>query len=150
MTMRMYTCKLCGRVSDRSFSGLCQGCYNYFHKGGRVHPLPEPGRIAYDERGYMICHICGRAYQRIGSHAREWHGMTIDEYKVQFGLCASARTTEAGYSEHMRVSALKNNMDEQLREAGKNTRIKKGETHWRKGKQVRLQEILEKRDRGKA
>lgn len=146
----MYTCKLCGRVSNQSFYGKCQSCYKYFHDGGKVHPLPEPGRIVHDERGYMICHICGRAYRRIGTHAREWHGMTIKEYKEQFGLCENARTTESGYSDHMRGLALKYHMDDQLREAGKATRIKKGDTHYRKGKPIRLQEQLEKLDRNKA
>lgn len=48
-----------------------------------------------------------------------------------------------------RENAYKYDMDKRLLEAGKSTRIKKGETDKRKNKKVRLQEILEKRNRGK-
>ena len=27
-------CKECGQYTERSYSGMCQGCYNYFRKGG--------------------------------------------------------------------------------------------------------------------
>lgn len=67
-------CPKCGKITNRSYNGMCQGCYKYFRDGGKIHPLPE---------------------------------------------------------------------------AGKSTRIKKGETDKRKNKKVRLQEILEKRNRGK-
>ena len=73
--------------------------------------------------------------------------MTIAEYKEMFGLCSNSRTTEHEYSELMRRYAIDNNMPEQLLAAGFNTRIKTGETRLRKGKQVRLQESLDKRKR---
>lgn len=53
------------------------------------------------------------------------------------------------YSQTMRENAYKYDMDKRLLEAGKSTRIKKGETDKRKNKKVRLQEVLEKRNRGK-
>lgn len=143
----MYTCSECGRLIDRSYSGMCQACYNYFRKGGTINQLPEHGRIAYDVNGKVVCHICGRAYTRLGSHIKESHGMTIAEYKEEFGLCASAKTTERTYSDMMHYNAIINKMDKQLIKAGRDTRVKKGETHLRKNKQVRLQEILDKRDR---
>ena len=139
-------CKVCGKLTPRSYSGMCQGCYNYFHRGGEIHPLPQHGRIERDSEGKVICHICGRSYTRLGSHVRESHNLSIAEYKEKFGLCTRANTTEKTYSTVMRSLALKHNMDERLRNIGKQTRIKKGDT-MRKGKQVRLQEILDKRDR---
>lgn len=145
-----YTCKFCGKVQKRSKvypNELCQGCYKYFHDGGTINPLPSRGEIARDSRGFVVCHICGRAYKRLGSHIRESHGMTIAEYKEMFGLCSNSRTTEHEYSELMRRHAIENNMPEQLLAAGFNTRIKTGETRLRKGKQVRLQESLDKRKR---
>ena len=57
--------------------------------------------------------------------------------------------TEKSYSQTMRENAYKYDMDKRLLEAGKSTRIKKGETDKRKNKKVRLQEVLEKRNRGK-
>ena len=149
----MKTCSKCGKQMtakhDIRFGDICQACYTYYHNGGTDNPIPPKGRIMHDARGCIICHICGRAYVRLGSHVRESHGMTIDEYKKKFGLCSRARTTEDSYSKTMSQNSYKYGMDKRLMEAGKSTRIKKGETRMRKGKATRLQEILEKRDRRK-
>lgn len=145
----MFVCKECGKHTDRNYSGMCQGCYIYFRKGGTVNTLPEHGRIEHDENGKVICHICGRAYVRLGSHVKESHEMSIDEYKEKFGLCRRAKTTENSYSDMMRVHADNNGMRERLLRVGESTRIKKGDTRLRKGKEVRLQEILDKQDRYK-
>lgn len=144
----MNVCKECGKIIDgKSYSGMCQGCYHYFRKGGTVNPLPQHGRIEHDATGKVICHICGRAYTRLGSHVKESHDMTIEEYKAEFGLCKRAKTTEGCYSQVMRNHAMNNNMNERLLRVGHGTRIKKGQVDMRKGKKVCLQEILEKRDR---
>ena len=140
-------CKECGKHIDKSYSGMCQACYNYFRNGGTINTIPEKGRIKYDINGKVICHICGRAYTRLGSHVKESHSMTIEEYKEEFGLCKRAKTTENSYSKIMHNHAMANNMDKQLLVAGQTTRIKHGQTHMRKGKKVCLQEILDKRDR---
>lgn len=144
----MKVCKECGKIiEDKSYSGMCQSCYNYFRKGGIVNPLPEHGRIRYDATGKVICHICGRAYTRLGSHVKESHDMTIKEYKEKFGLCKRTKTTERCYSQAMRNYAKNNGMDERLIKVGRNTRIQNGQVDMRKGKKVCLQEILDKRDR---
>ena len=142
----MTTCKECGKETTKLYGDMCQGCYMYFRNGGKVYAPAEKGRVEYTEDGKVICHICGRAYKRLGSHIKESHGMTIKEYKEQFGLCAKAKTTEETYSSTMSKYAKKYHMDEQLKRTGKNTRFKKGDKT-RKGKPVRLQEILEKIDR---
>lgn len=123
--------------------GYCRGCYEYFRKGGKVWPIPALGTVQHDPDGKVICHFCGRSYTRLGSHAKESHGMTIKEYKERAGLCANAKTTEAVYSSTMSAHAYENGMDQKLIESGKGTRIKKGETDKRKGKEVRLQERIE-------
>ena len=123
-------------------AGLCSACQLYFENGGTINPLPEPGTITYDYRGYVVCHICGKAYKRLGTHAKQFHNMTIKEYKERFGLCNNARTTEANYSRMMSNYAYQYNMPEQLRITGADTRIKPGDTHLRLGKQVRLQEKM--------
>ena len=147
----MSVCKECGRtIEGKTYCGMCQSCYHYFRNGGTVNPIPERGRIEHDVTGKVICHICGRAYTRLGSHVKESHNMTIEEYKEEFGLCKRSKTTESYYSHVMRSHAFNNKMDERLLEAGRNTRIQKGQTDMRKGKKVCLQEILEKRDRKKA
>jgi hypothetical protein len=75
--------------------------------------------------------------------------MTIEEYKEAFGLCRRAKTTESKYSSLMSRLALERKMDEQLKTVGQDTRIKKGENTMRKNKPVRLQEVIDKRKRGK-
>ena len=145
----MYTCKHCGKLTKQLYClgnqikpSACQGCYIYFKKGGTINPLPDAGCIAYDVHGKVICHLCGRAYTRLGSHIKESHFMTIAEYKESFGLCKRTKTTEQSYSHTMRDSALRNGMDDQLKRAGKNTRIAKGENSKRKGKKICLQNYL--------
>ena len=122
-------CRECGkRIGYKVYSGgTCQSCYNYFRNGGIIHPLPKYGKIEHNSSGKVICHICGRAYTKLGNHIKESHNMTIKEYKEKFGLCANARTTENSYSKKMRKLAYDNNMDKQLLEVGKNTRFKKGD-----------------------
>lgn len=112
-----------------------------------INPLPVAGTIAYDERGYVVCHICGKAYRRLGAHVVQAHDMTIKAYKEQFSLCNSAKTTESNYSGMMHDYAYQYNMPEQLRIAGADTGIKPGENHFRLGKPTRLQENLAKRAR---
>lgn len=137
-------CTSCNRDFDRKqlVDGLCPTCLKYFNDGGEINPLPEPGTIGYDNRGYVVCHICGKAYRRLGTHVAQAHDMTIKAYKERFGLCNSAKTTEANYSRMMRDYAYQYNMPEQLRITGANTRIKPGENHLRLGKPVRLQEKM--------
>ena len=134
-------CSKCGKITERSYNGLCQGCYKYFKSGGKVYPLPEAGKVEHDKNGKVICHICGRSYNRLGSHIRESHGITIEEYKAEFGLCSRTKTTEKSYSQTMRENAYKYDMDKQLLEAGKSTRIKKGETDKRKNSIITEREI---------
>jgi len=141
-------CLSCNKDVNALYSGgLCPLCYKYFKDGGTINPLPDAGTIAYDERGYVVCHICGKAYKRLGSHVKGTHNMTIKEYKERFGLCNNAKTTEANYSRMMHDYAYQYNMPEQLRIVGVDTRIKPGETHLRLGKPTRLQENLAKRAR---
>lgn len=145
-----HICTACKKdiSNTRIYPGyLCQGCYKYFLSGGRVYELPKLGVLAKDDRGYVICHICGRSYKRLGSHIRESHNMKISEYKEKFGLCNATKTTEANYSNKMRTNAILNHMPERLMELGKNTRIKKGEKDKRKGKPVREQERLIAKER---
>ena len=141
-------CLSCNKDVNALYSGgLCPPCYKYFKDGGTINPLPDVGTIAYDERGYVVCHICGKAYRRLGTHVAQAHDMTIKTYKERFGLCNNAKTTEANYSRMMSDYAYQHNMPEQLRITGANTRIKPGETHLRLGKPTRLQENLAKRAR---
>lgn len=144
----MSVCSLCGKSIERIYPRCtCQGCYNYFRQGGTVNQIPNRGEISLDERGFVVCHICGRAYKRLGSHIKESHGLTITEYKAMFGLCNNAKTTEHSYSMKMRDSAYRNGMPQRLQQAGINTRVKSGDKTLRFGKKSRLQECLDRSKR---
>lgn len=144
-----YICKDCGKKCEgkKYPRELCQACYNYYRGGGVIYPLPKSGFINKDDKGYVICHICGKSYKRLGSHIKESHNMCIAEYKEKFGLCNNAKTTENLYSKKMHDYAYKYNMPNRLKVTGVDTRIKLGETDKRKGKPVRLQEIINKKSR---
>ena len=47
-------CPKCGKITERSYNGLCQGCYKYFRDGGKVYSLPEAGKVEHDESGKLI------------------------------------------------------------------------------------------------
>ncbi len=69
----------------RIVSGLLQ----VFQNGGKIHDIPAAGTIAYDNRGKNhMSSICGKSFVRLGSHVRESHGMTIDEYKERFWIAS--------------------------------------------------------------
>lgn len=123
-------CRECGiHIKSKVCSGgICQTCHSYFEKGGTINPIPKYGKIEYDVNGRVVCHICGRAFIRLGSHVQQRHNMTIKEYKKEFGLYANAKTTEDNYSKTMSRHAYNNDMDKQVQEVGKNTRMKKGHT----------------------
>jgi hypothetical protein len=142
-------CSKCGKpILGKIYPDeTCQACYLYYHKGGTDNPIPPKGKIAHDHRGYVVCHICGRAYKRLGSHIKESHGMTIAEYKAEFELCNNAKTTEKNYSEHMHELAYKYDMPKRLQVVGYATRVKKGQKNLRLGKKVRLQECLDRSER---
>ncbi len=144
------TCSFCGDViRGRPYGSRCQACYRYLKTGGEMNDLPPDGVIVKDYRGYVVCHICGRAYKRLGSHVKESHSMTIDNYKEKFGLCRRCKTTSEAYSAEMKTHALLNHMPERLMTSGLNTRIKPGQTDMRKGKPIRLQERINKSLRSK-
>lgn len=143
----MKLCKCCGDTIENRRTDLCQSCYVYFRNGGVVHPLPKEGTVEKDERGFVICHICGKAYKKLGGHVVNKHHMTTEFYKEKFGLCSRTKITEAKYSQMMSALAYKYNMPEQLKSAGLNTRIKDGESNKRKGKKIRLQERIDKQQR---
>ena len=144
-------CSQCGKhIPTKIYpDNTCQSCYLYYLHGGTDNPVPPPGRITHDHRGYVICHICGRAYKRLGSHVKEWHNMSIAEYKAQFELCNNAKTTENNYSKHMHNLAYKYNMPQQLIKTGISTRVRKGQRDMRLGKKVRLQECLDRSEKYK-
>lgn len=47
-------CPKCGKIIERSYNGMCQGCYKYFKSGGKIYPLPAAGKVEHNESGIWI------------------------------------------------------------------------------------------------
>lgn len=140
------TCELCGLTktgvyySEQFDKSLCRKCYNY-EKKHPVHPLPEKGEIAYDNEGKLICHICGRAFKKLASHAYNGHKITASEYKKMFGLNNKEGLLIESTKEKLREYSKVNYeivVKENLLSKGEKTRFKKGCSGRTKDK-VRLQ-----------
>ncbi len=140
----MRKCIECGstkNVYSKAFGvPLCGNCTKLW-KDHPQHDIPLVGEIAYDEMGRPICHVCGRAFDKLLTHAKQRHNMSAAEYKEKFGL----DSTKGVISEKTRTTLHNNvmiNYDkvvvENLKVKGEGTRFKKGNTGRTKDK-VRLQ-----------
>jgi len=149
----MILCKECGASSEKSYSGKCQRCYFYFRKGGVVWQLPPSGEIVIDNEGKVICHICGRSFDKLGEHTFHVHGLTEKDYKEKFELNRSSSLASEKIRKKLRENVYNNYsvIQKNLIEGGKKTRVsstnriklgkpdrlesinaKKGNTNWKK------------------
>ena len=95
-------CEFCGEISDTT-GKYCQKCYWYLkkHPEGR-YPLPNPGEIVYATNGDPICHICGMAYRKLGSHIVQKHHLTQNEYREKFKLYHNTKLSNQEYKDLMK------------------------------------------------
>lgn len=131
-------CEDCGRINHRvrrydAFDAiLCESCFKTY-RDNPVKYIPPKGEIHKDNEGKLICHICGRSYNKLSTHIIYKHKISIDEYKETFGLNRTAKLTSKQLQEK-----FKNNPTVDI----STVRIpfKKGHTVT-KGKEKRLQAI---------
>lgn len=105
----MLHCDSCGAqgkvihtVVDGHKKQLCPSCYKYYVVDGEHdYDIPDKGVIACTPEGKVICHICGKAYKKLGNHIYQIHHITTKEYRKQFEL-KKKPLTELGYHLHMR------------------------------------------------
>lgn len=129
---------------------LCGNCLNVY-KNHKVNSIPEIGEVAYDEEGRVICHICGRAFNKVLSHARQRHNISAKEYKKKFGLDLNKGLTSKSTKEALRKSVLKNYdkvVEENLIKNGEKTRFKEGH-EGRTADKVSIQTKKRFKERGK-
>jgi len=80
-------CDSCNNyVIEVNEDGLCPDCAKYFEEGGTVNPLPDSGEITHDDRGFVVCHICGKAFEKLGQHLKDAHSVTVKEYTERFDI----------------------------------------------------------------
>ena len=130
----MKKCSMCGTSEKKvCFSKefnkfLCVKCRKY-EKEHPVNELPKKGEVAYDEKGRPICHICGRAFKKVASHAYLEHGINAYDYKEKFGLNNNtgliAEETREKLREHVKEN-YKIVVEQNLIDKGRKNRYKKG------------------------
>ena len=119
-------CQFCGGV-NKTTGKYCNTCYGYLrkHPEGR-YPLPPKGVVYYAPNGDAICHICGEAQRKLGSHIAHRHHMSQNEYRDMFELYHNTRLSNSEYINNM--SQINNRhkdkvVKENLIKCGVNTRI---------------------------
>ena len=61
------------------------------------------GVVLYDDVSDRVqCHVCGKFYQNVGSHANKKHQMSADDYKIKFGLTLRTALCSVGLSSRRR------------------------------------------------
>ena len=129
----MKICKFCKKEVKRPSHGYCISCYQYFimHKFDTWFPS-EYGSLArvqdenHKQYQMPICHICGKAFEKLQQHIWYAHHLSKNDYCDMFGLDRKINMTTPRYNKKMHDYALQYKMDEQLKEAGKKTRFQKG------------------------
>ena len=124
--MAVKECQFCGGV-NKTTGKYCNTCYGYLrkHPEGR-YPLPPKGMVHYAPNGDTICHICGEAQRKLGSHIAHRHHMSQNEYRDMFELYHNTRLSNSEYINNM--SQINNRhkdkvVKENLIKCGVNTRI---------------------------
>ena len=90
---------------------ICDNCYVRETK----HPVeytPPAGEVHYDKYGRLICHECGRAYNKLTPHLMSIHNITAQEYKEKWGLNKTFKLTSENFKQRMRVTNSVNNLKE--------------------------------------
>ena len=87
------------------------------------------GKANFDESGLIICHICGKSFDRLPMHLRQSHGLSTYDYKEAFGLNICTGLISLQQKELMRKYS-KENYDKVIKENliknGEKTRFEKG------------------------
>lgn len=135
----MKKCKICnGALHSKKYGNICCSCWTYFKSGGVIHRLPPVGTVVYDKEGNMICHICGKAYKKLGAHVINAHKISTKEYKKRFGLALDFGLCSEDLKKQLRSYITDDMVQKNLVQGGAETRFKPG-TGGRKKDRVSLQ-----------
>lgn len=130
----MANCKRCNAsLKANGLKGYCGRCYQVERKLSMMptYPLPEKGEVGYAPDGKVICHICGKAFNKVLNHASQYHGISSVEYKKEFGLDIGKGLISHSTREKLQTAVQKHYevvVAQNLIKNGKKTRFTNGST----------------------
>lgn len=127
----MKYCKRCNKQIKNTNKDFCKSCYATEKRLYQLitYPLPKKGEVAYTPDGKVVCHICGKSFNAVLSHARQYHKISALDYKKEFGL-DTTKGLLSDLTKQKHINAVNSNYDtvviENLVNKGKETRYIKG------------------------
>ena len=132
----MRRCSRCERTSEshriiksKEYGMLCDRCYQREKNNPITYKLPEYGEVTYSPDNKPICHICGKAFNKILSHARQVHKVSAREYKETYGLDVKKGIMSPKSTSLARQRVYENydvSIENNLLDRGKKSRYKEG------------------------
>ena len=134
----MRICGLCGKdetttriIKNKKKGLMCDACYQRDRLNPYTYTPSEYGDVSYDPDGKPICHICGKAYDKLLAHVWQVHKLSAYDYKIEFGLDVGKGIMSKESTELARKRVYENfdaSVVKPLIEGGKKTRFKVGES----------------------
>lgn len=90
---------------------------------------PDYGKVVHTPDGRVVCHICGKAFTKLGAHVVQKHEMTSREYKEMYGLDVGKGLITDEHRMHLRGCVMRNYdkvVAQNLIECGDSTRFVAG------------------------
>ena len=127
-------CEICGRSNNRTKYKeefdmiLCDSCV-IMCKKYKFHYIPPLGEIHYDDKGNIICHICGRSFKKLTEHIKFKHNIHKEDYKEKFGLNRTCKLTGTNFIPNIIVDITQYSTETRFKnEHQKSTKTKRLQT----------------------
>lgn len=105
----MCKAEYCNMLPKYRHNGYCNSCYRYFVTNKMQQYTPsEYGKLSFTPDGIPICHICGQAHSKLGSHVLNKHGISSKRYREYYGLNNNTKLTSVKYQKKMQKHNEKN------------------------------------------
>ena len=104
-------CEDCGDTYiGTKWSYKCPSCYAYLrvHPEG-AYPQPDYGEVLYASNGDPVCHICCKAYRKLGNHIRFKHKITQEETVIDRNLIKGGKKTRISKKHNLPGRKIGNN-----------------------------------------
>lgn len=82
----MPSCTLCGTYI-KTDTTYCSHCQKYLKSGNAIYrPDSTKGEQLILGNGRRVCKMCGKSYNNLSQHIKNFHKITIKEYKEMFDI----------------------------------------------------------------